>query len=227
MRDVETASERIAARKNDAEFTVSLSRLFDIESKGVSPTLHRLYSLSVIYRRDMREILSWCGIDLAEAEAEADSALASMAYSDVLHSREAPPIISTPPLLKASAYLSQVVAQWGTMPLAYLFHFANSKYAYGYIGSEDFTMYPLLMPGSFVEIDESVNVVSEEKWSSQHEGLFISWRRSKDTPYAGAAKTATGLFCNRTRSRLCPCASSSIRKKRKLADESLDLNVFT
>ena len=38
--------------------------------------------------------------------------------------------------------------------MAYLELFADDRYTYGYIGSEDFTMYPILPPGSFVQVDK-------------------------------------------------------------------------
>jgi transcriptional regulator with XRE-family HTH domain len=53
MRDVETASARIAERHGNDEFAVSPSRLSDIETKGLVPSIFRLYSLAVIYRRDL------------------------------------------------------------------------------------------------------------------------------------------------------------------------------
>lgn len=49
------------------------------------------------------------------------------------------------------------------------FYQPASKYTYGYIGSEDFTMYPLLPPGSFVQVDESKNKVVEGPWRSEFE----------------------------------------------------------
>ena len=44
----------------------------------------------------------------------------------------------------------RMVEQWGQVPLAYLAQFATCQYTYGYIGSDDLTMYPILPPGSFV-----------------------------------------------------------------------------
>lgn len=64
MRDVETASALIAARHKSDEFAIPPSRLSDIETKGVVPSIYRLYSLSIIYRRDARELLSFFGVDL-------------------------------------------------------------------------------------------------------------------------------------------------------------------
>ena len=64
MRDVENASARIAQKRANDEFAIPPSRLSDVETKGVIPSIYRLYSLAVIYRRDIRELLSWYGVDL-------------------------------------------------------------------------------------------------------------------------------------------------------------------
>ncbi|MGO9689439.1 MAG: hypothetical protein ACLP2X_12975, partial [Syntrophobacteraceae bacterium] len=37
------------------------------------------------------------------------------------------------------------------------------------IGNEDFTMYPILPPGSFVQVDESRRRVVERQWRSEYE----------------------------------------------------------
>jgi hypothetical protein len=65
--------------------------------------------------------------------------------------------------------LGRMIERWGLVPIAYLSQFSNSKYSYGYVGSEDFTMYPVLLPGSFIQIDESANTVSEGNWRSEYE----------------------------------------------------------
>jgi hypothetical protein len=65
--------------------------------------------------------------------------------------------------------LGRVVERWGVVPLAYLNQFANTDYTYAYLGSEDFTMYPLLLPGSFLQVDESRNEVMEGAWRSEYE----------------------------------------------------------
>jgi hypothetical protein len=40
---------------------------------------------------------------------------------------------------------------------------------YGYIGIEDNTLYPLLRPGSFVQIDSHQNKVQPDGWRSEFE----------------------------------------------------------
>ena len=70
IRDVEDASRKIANRHKNDEFVVGLSRLSEIENKGVVPTLYRLYSLCSIYRLDLLEVLEWYGVELGEIAAD-------------------------------------------------------------------------------------------------------------------------------------------------------------
>jgi hypothetical protein len=71
--------------------------------------------------------------------------------------------------LRRTSNLGRMVEQWGVVPMAYLSQFANGNYTYGYIGVEDFTMYPLLLPGSFVQVDEAKNRVVQAMWRSEYE----------------------------------------------------------
>src|ERR1700677_2053668 len=70
-RDVEEASSRIAAARQNDEFVVALSRLADIENKGTMPSIYRLYSLCAIYRLDLDEVLSWYGVPVDQLPADA------------------------------------------------------------------------------------------------------------------------------------------------------------
>src|SRR4030088_146628 len=70
MRDVETSSARIAEKYRNEEFSIPPSRLSDIETKGILPSIFRLYTLSVIYRRDLRELLTWYGVDMNNMAAD-------------------------------------------------------------------------------------------------------------------------------------------------------------
>src|SRR5207245_4705486 len=63
----------------------------------------------------------------------------------------------------------RMVEQWGTVPPAYLEQFAKVDFTYGYVGSEDLTMYPILPPGSFIQVDESRDKVLEGGWRSEYE----------------------------------------------------------
>lgn len=173
MRDVESASARIAARNSNEEFLIGPSRLSDMETKGVIPSIYRLYSLSVIYRRDLREILSWYGIDVNNGAQ--DLALSTPPKSHRTETMHAATAARIPVRLdpgfntRQTNNLGRVIEQWGLVPLAYLAEFVNHNYTYGYIGTEDFTMYPILRPGSFIQVDESRNQIEARVWRSEYE----------------------------------------------------------
>jgi hypothetical protein len=75
--------------------------------------------------------------------------------------------------------VGRLIEEWGIVPLAALSQFANPNYTYGYVGTEDFTMYPILPPGSFVQVDESKNKIVEGIWRSEYERpiYFVETRK--------------------------------------------------
>lgn len=173
LRDVELASARIAARHKDEEFSVPLSRLSDIETKNILPSIYRIYSLAAIYRVDMREILAWYGADCSEMAA--DSTLAEPprthpAESLKAISRAKVPVRLDPSFdLRKTTNFGRMIEKWDVVPLTLIGELANSDYTYAYIGTEDYTMYPLLMPGTFLQVDESRNHVADGSWRSEYE----------------------------------------------------------
>jgi transcriptional regulator with XRE-family HTH domain len=173
MRDVEGASVRIAARHRNEEFAVPPSRLSDVETKGVIPSIYRMYSLSIIYRKDIRELLSWYGVELNLAAEDLElSSPRKSHFSNVLAniSMVQVPIRMDPSFdPRQTSNIGRMVEQWGLVPLAHLAQFANCQYTYGYIGSADLTMYPILPPGTFVQVDESRDTVTAGTWRSEYE----------------------------------------------------------
>src|SRR3984893_17763134 len=140
MRDVETSSARIAEKYRNEEFSIPPSRLSDIETKGILPSIFRLYTLSVIYRRDLRELLAWYGVDMNNIAADLgvvtpprahiSDALSGLAAVEV----EVPTHMEPRPAPRRSMNLGRRVEQWELVAVAYLSQFANSCYSYGYIG---------------------------------------------------------------------------------------------
>lgn len=64
MRDVYDLSKDLARIRNNTDFLIPPSRLSDIESKGVIPSLHRLYTLSIAYGCTMQKLLKLYGLDI-------------------------------------------------------------------------------------------------------------------------------------------------------------------
>jgi len=173
MRHIETASEQIARKRSNEEYFIPISRLSDFETKGVIPSIYRLYSLAVIYHTNMRELLAWYGIDINIPVSELELSSPPKSHlSDALASTQS---VQVPVKLdpgfdpRRTLNFGRMIEQWGTVPLIYLEQYSKVNFTYGYIGSEDLTMYPILPPGSFVQVDESRNKVAEGGWRSEYE----------------------------------------------------------
>lgn len=174
MRDIETASERVARKRNNEEYFIPISRLSDFETKGMIPSIYRLYSLAAIYRRDMRELLAWYGVDIHIPISELDvSAPPKSHVSGALANADTVqmPIRLDPGFdPRRTLNFGRMIEQWGTVPLMYLEKLSNRmQYTYGYVGTDDLTMYPILPPGSFIQVDEALNQVVAGGWRSEYE----------------------------------------------------------
>lgn len=173
MRDVELASGEIARRLENEEFAIPPSRLSDIETKGIIPSIFRLYSFAAIYRREYRELLSFYGLELDDISADISSGNPQKSHlSEALRNVQQvrmPTRLDPGFSLQKTTDLKRAIEQWGTVPMAYLDLLSDDRYTYGYIGSEDFTMYPILPPSSFVQVDEAKNKVGEGRWRSEFE----------------------------------------------------------
>ena len=189
LRDVETASYKIAAKHNNPEFGLPLSRLSEIETKGTVASVFRLYTLSVVYRMKFNDLLSMVGIDVKNMAA--DLAVLSPAKTHVLRSRPSTDPVQMPVRmdpgfdLTRTQNLGRMIERWGIVPLTYLHKFQTDHYTYGYVGSDDFTLYPLILPGTFVQIDETKTEIAQGGWRSEYErpiyfvetrdGHFCAW----------------------------------------------------
>jgi transcriptional regulator with XRE-family HTH domain len=173
LRDVELSSTSLAESRGIEEFVINPSRLSDIETKGVIPSIYRLYVLSVIYRADFTELLRLYGVDLSFTAA--DYAICSPGKTHRIEMAEGRGNVQIPTKLdpgfdlKNTTDLGRMIEDWGPVPMQYLQEIAKKKYIYAYIGMEDLTMYPLLLPGSFIQVDESRSRVEEKKWRSELE----------------------------------------------------------
>ena len=173
LRDVEIASTALSDVRGIEEFIINPSRLSDIETKGVVPSIYRLYVLSVIYRTDFSELLKLYGVDLSSTAADFTVCRPAKTHRvEIMADRGSVtvPVKFDPGFdLRQSTNLGRMIENWGVVPLQYLQELARKKYTYAYIGTEDLTMYPLVLPGSFIQVDEERSRVEEGKWRSEYE----------------------------------------------------------
>ncbi|MGD0362217.1 MAG: helix-turn-helix transcriptional regulator [Bryobacteraceae bacterium] len=173
-RDVEQASMRIAELRRNSEFTIALSRLSDIENKGTVPTIYRMYALCAIYRLDMAEVLEWYGVDLAVLPADAAAlpleSTHLLGFGPGTQGEVQVPLVIDPGVdLSKTTYLSRAIRRWGKLPLSLLNAVDLKHHRYAFVGSEDWSMYPILQPGALVLIDESRRKIVNSGWNSEFE----------------------------------------------------------
>lgn len=170
-RDVEEMSTRIAEVRGSDEYSIALSRLADIENKGTAPSFQRLYTLCTIYRLDYIEVLTWYGVSLANLPA--DSTLITLPRTHAVNFQyddgEAQmPLALDPGIdLTKTVFLSRMVQRWGRIPLMMANHLDLRDYTYGFIGTDDWSMFPIISPGSLVVIDQTRRRVATSGWTSE------------------------------------------------------------
>jgi len=169
-RDVEEASQQIAGRRGSDEFAVALSRLADIENKGTVPTIYRLYTLAAIYRLDFDEVLRWYGVPVEELASEA--LRVRLEETHAAHFTPHGPVTVPLPLdseidLNKTTFLSHLIRRWGKMPLSFLNGLDLRQHRYGFIGLEDWSMYPILQPGALVVIDDTRRKIVTAGWTNE------------------------------------------------------------
>lgn len=170
-RDVEEASGKIADRHKNEEFQIALSRLADIENRGTIPSLYRLYSLCAIYRLNLAEVLDWYGIQINDMAA--DAAAIDIERTHPIGFDPASPDVNLPVSLdpgidiRRTNFLSRMIQRWGKVPLAMFGTLDLQNHRYGFIGTEDWMMYPILQPGSLVLIDETRRKPVNSGWANE------------------------------------------------------------
>lgn len=179
VRDVEQASLKIADKYHNDDFAVLINRISEIENRNLVPTIHKLYSLCAIYRLDFEEVLEWYGISLAALPADSAAVEVPQTHPISFQVNSAHGSSSNGVLLplaldpgldpRRTTYLTRMIQRWGKLPLMYLESMGLKDQRYAFIGTDDWFMYPLLQPGTFVSIDETQRKIAGAGWSNEFE----------------------------------------------------------
>jgi transcriptional regulator with XRE-family HTH domain len=175
LRAVEEMTNEIAAAEQNPEFVVSVGRLNQIETDGSVPGIYKLCSLSVAYGRPMEEVLELYGIDFRRLKdyrpraAGPRTQLVPPEGGDPARTIRFPVRFEPGFKPEKTAFLSRLIEEWGEIPAGLLASLDLRKYRYGYIGSEDRMMEPLLRPGSIVQIDDARRRVVNGGWANEFE----------------------------------------------------------
>ena len=158
-RDVERRSRYIADENHNQEYYLSHTWLTDIENGEFTPSIYKLYSLSVIYRHSFTGLLSLFGLQIGDLNRDRTWIGVPKTHvmndvSDFDTRKISVPVEFKPEFqLENTNLLARVVEKWDQVPVGFLQHLDLRKSIYGYIGLEDYTLYPLIRPGSLVQID--------------------------------------------------------------------------
>ncbi|MGH9737423.1 MAG: hypothetical protein ACRD4X_02410 [Candidatus Acidiferrales bacterium] len=172
-REVEEFSRAIAEDRNNEEFYISNAWLTQLENKNSIPSIYKLYSLSVIYRARFSDLLKIFGIDLNDtpryqlALPLENTHLMSFEEPEPTKAVTFPVRFDKGFSLEATSLISRMVEVWGEVPVALLQRLDVRHCQYGYVGTDDFSMYPLLRPGSFVQIENSPTRVQTAQWRAE------------------------------------------------------------
>jgi transcriptional regulator with XRE-family HTH domain len=172
-RDVENLSQKIAEEEKNTEFQISNAWLTQLENSDSVPSIFKLYSLAAIYHVKFTDLMLYFGVDLHKVTHHQQLAPLPNTHLTTLEVYDEEKTVSFPVRfdrafdLDNTNLLSRMVEVWGEVPVALLQHLDLRHSLYGYIGLEDFTLHPLLRPGSFVQIDQRARKIQPFCWRTE------------------------------------------------------------
>jgi transcriptional regulator with XRE-family HTH domain len=190
-RDVSKLSRKIAEDESNAEFRISNSWLIQLENSNSVPSIYKLFSLSSIYGIKFNDLLAMCGIKLDRLLQHQQTILLPQTHLISIPVWDSEKLVPFPVQFDRGADLnrtnlvSRMVEIWQRIPAAVIQRLNIRQTLYGVIGQNDFTMVPLLCPGTLVQIDTSVRTVQSQGWHTEYdrpiyfvklrEGYSCSW----------------------------------------------------
>jgi transcriptional regulator with XRE-family HTH domain len=175
IRRVAEMSEKIAHDKNDPAFFVPHNWISDLENGKSKPRLlPRFHSLSLIYDCDINEILAAFGLNIADLGKE--RGVVTLPHTHLsgvpllpANTASAAPILPTKPALEETNLVHRMFHGLGEMALFLVQQGGGTDLVYGYVGTDDYTLDPIIRPGAFVQIDPHQNKIVRGVWPNEHE----------------------------------------------------------
>ena len=125
LRQVEEASLEIADAERSSEYVVSTARLNQIENDGSLPSIYKFYSLAVIYRLSIEEMMGLYGINLAKMEQHRHATLQSSTHLFTVDLGDPARPIRFPVRfdpgfrVEKTSFLSRLIESWGEILQGY------------------------------------------------------------------------------------------------------------
>jgi len=157
-RDVQRLSHELSQKMKNRYYYISHTWVADIETGKFKPNVFKLQSLALIYQRNLDEILAFFGINFRDLARELG--LVGLPRTRLLGPLDRPGRSIVAPVelrdrvkIEQTNLVSRMFENWAEIPVGLLQHMDLKNGLYGYIGTKDYTLFPLIRPGSFVQID--------------------------------------------------------------------------
>ena len=165
VREVEQASHRIAEAKADRRYQISNGWLAQLENGVSEPSIFKFFTLAATYRVKLWELLRVYGVDVNEQDKY--ETIANPHLTQLLSQKSVNEAALDGATSSAATTLIPDPAP-NHAPPSNGSH-SNGKVTYGYLGSNDLTMYPLIRPGSLLQIDPHQNRLQTAAWHNEFE----------------------------------------------------------
>ncbi|MGB7624280.1 MAG: helix-turn-helix transcriptional regulator [Terriglobia bacterium] len=186
---IQTASLEIARIEGNPQYAIRHSHLSVIENAHSIPNIYKLFSLCAIYRLDLADVLTWYGLP-RERGSKYHNLVRVERTHPVTMSFHSPPDGKTLPLPalldpsfdpRSTGFLSRLVKTWREVPVGLLAQLDLKNHAYFSIGLDDFMMFPMIKPGSLVQVDVKRCSISREGWKSEFDRpIYLLELRDRD-----------------------------------------------
>jgi transcriptional regulator with XRE-family HTH domain len=185
-RDVERLSHKIAEEMKNQDYCISHAWLTQVENGKFTPGIYKLYSLSRIYELRPDQVLAFFGIRFGDLDKGYMSLnlprthVVGPVHEEPGQTMLAPLGLRGAARLEQTNLVSRMFEGWGEIPVALLQQIDLRNSVFGYIGLEDYTLYPWVRPGSLVQIDSRQKAIKTGVWQSEFERpiYFVELRDS-------------------------------------------------
>jgi transcriptional regulator with XRE-family HTH domain len=173
LRKVEMLSRRLAQEKHNQDFFISRGWLNNVENGAYTPGFFKLYSLGAIYGTHWSSIFGLFGLHLRDFGH--DQAMfappKTQLATDLPESEDTilVPMSRESLRLDRTNLLSKLVEIWGEVPVRLIQHLDLRNSTYGFVGIADKRMFPIIRPGSIVQIDQNQRKVINTKWDNEYD----------------------------------------------------------
>lgn len=160
-RDVERLSRILAERRKNQEYYISHGWLTEIERGDFAPSIYKLCTLSSIYQCSLDQILAIFDIHIGDIAHEQLRLPLPYTYlvGEATLATERPTKILSRSISgirqEKTDLVSRMFSGFSRLEAGIFPQENPEKSIYGYVGTKDFTLFPLIRPGSFVKIDSA------------------------------------------------------------------------